>query len=128
MSTEFLFRGDSYLNEIDAEVVEVTPEGGIVLDRTIFYAASGGQPGDTGGPPWNPLERVELPTMLALYTINTAWALHHERETGSIEPGKLADLVVLDRNLFTLPPERIHEARVIRTLLDGKTVYQREAP
>ena len=46
--TEFLFRDDSYLNEIDAEVVELTPEGGIVLDRTIFYAASGGQPGDTG--------------------------------------------------------------------------------
>lgn len=46
--TEFLFRDDSYLQDATATVVAITAEGGIVLDRTNFYAASGGQPGDSG--------------------------------------------------------------------------------
>jgi predicted amidohydrolase YtcJ len=83
------------------------------------------EPGDTSTPPWNPVERVDLPTMLALYTINAAWAHHLDRETGSVEVGKLADLIVLDRNLFELPTWRIHEAKVVRTLLEGRTVFRK---
>jgi hypothetical protein len=84
-------------------------------------------PGETAHAPWHPIERVDLPTMIALYTINAAWAHHLDRETGSIEVGKLADLVVLDRNLFDLSPASIHEARVVRTLLEGRTVFQDSA-
>ena len=47
-ATEALFREDGYLAEAEAAVVHVNERGGIILDRTIFYATSGGQPGDTG--------------------------------------------------------------------------------
>ncbi|PLP58665.1 Ala-tRNA(Pro) hydrolase [Mesorhizobium loti] len=46
--TEAVFRDDSYLKELEATVVAINDRGGIILDRTVFYATSGGQPGDTG--------------------------------------------------------------------------------
>jgi hypothetical protein len=48
-----------------------------------------------------------------------------EDRLGSIEPGKLADLIVIDRDILSLPPEELLETKVMMTIVDGKTVYQR---
>jgi predicted amidohydrolase YtcJ len=76
------------------------------------------------GPAWLPEEVVDLPLMIAAYTINGAYVNFQEHETGSIEVGKAADLVVLDRNLFAIPKHEIHKTQVLLTLLDGQEVFR----
>ncbi|HLN87356.1 MAG TPA: alanyl-tRNA editing protein, partial [Candidatus Limnocylindrales bacterium] len=66
MPTECLFRDDSYLKSCSARVVSLTEQGGIVLDRTIFYAISGGQPGDTGA--LTTENGLHIPIETAIYT------------------------------------------------------------
>lgn len=70
-------------------------------------------------------QNVSLDVMLAAYTREAAWLMHQEHEVGTIAPGKLADLVVLDRNLFEIPASGISDAQVVMTLLGGETVFAR---
>ncbi|HEY5657370.1 MAG TPA: amidohydrolase family protein, partial [Myxococcota bacterium] len=74
-------------------------------------------------PPFLPDERIDLRDAIAAFTINAAYVGFQDDRTGSIEPGKLADLVVLDRNLFAIDPSEISDAKVLLTLLGGKPVY-----
>ncbi|MFI2735205.1 amidohydrolase [Streptomyces sp. NPDC018711] len=67
-------------------------------------------------------ERIDLSTALAAYTAGTAH-VNGLDDTGSLRPGHLADLVVLDRDILTGPPEEIHEARVERTYVGGRLVH-----
>jgi misacylated tRNA(Ala) deacylase len=64
MPTDCLFRDDSYLKTCEARVVAITETGGIVLDRTVFYANSGGQPGDSGALLLNDGSRVPIETAI----------------------------------------------------------------
>jgi predicted amidohydrolase YtcJ len=75
------------------------------------------------GPAWLPDEVVTLDAMLLAYTINGARLQLHENEVGSITVGKAADLVVLDRNLRSIPAVDINGARVLHTFVDGVQVY-----
>jgi predicted amidohydrolase YtcJ len=70
-----------------------------------------------------PDERLDLPTAIAGFTIGSAYANHLERATGSIEVGKLADLAVLDRNVFAHPVDEIAHARCRQTFVGGERVY-----
>jgi predicted amidohydrolase YtcJ len=73
--------------------------------------------------PLLPDERLDLGAAIAAHTIGAAHACALDGVTGSIEPGKLADLVVLDRDLFGLAPRDYLEARVQTTLVEGEVVY-----
>jgi predicted amidohydrolase YtcJ len=74
--------------------------------------------------PLLPEQALSLPAALQAYTIGAAYALGLEQETGSLEVGKAADLVVLSDNLFTVAPHQIARAKVLLTLLDGRPVYR----
>ncbi|MEJ8545111.1 amidohydrolase [Brevibacillus borstelensis] len=75
----------------------------------------------------NPDERATLADMIASFTIDGAYANFVEDITGSIEVGKKADLVVLDKNLFTIPATEIKKTNILWTLFEGKEVYRSEA-
>jgi predicted amidohydrolase YtcJ len=83
------------------------------------------RPPDGSEPAWLPEQRITLEEALRAYTIDGAWLAGREDLTGSIEVGKAADLVLLEKNLFEVDPMEISRVKVLRTLLDGNTVYRR---
>jgi len=71
----------------------------------------------------NKTESIGLTEMLKAYTINSAYLMHQENVTGSLETGKAADLIILERNLYNIPVNEISEVRVLETMIEGKTVF-----
>lgn len=70
-----------------------------------------------------PEQAIDLATSLTAYTAGSAWVNHLERSTGTIEVGKLADVVVLDRDPFEGPADEIGATRVLQTFVEGERVY-----
>lgn len=93
---------------------------------TGIYAAVTRQTLDGKNPEgWIPEQKISLEEAIKGYTLNAAYTEFSEERKGSIHQGKLADLVVLDQNLFEIPPEKIIETNVLMTMIDGKFVYQK---
>lgn len=74
---------------------------------------------------WIPEQRITVAQAVHAYTMGSAYAEHQEKIKGSIEPRKLADLVVLSDDIFTIPLEAIEKTKVDMTIFDGKVIYQR---
>lgn len=91
--------------------------------RGIEVALTRRDPDLGPGPAWIPEQRLALPEILAAYTIKGAYVMHQERLTGSLEAGKFADLVVLEKNLFEIPAHEIGEVKVWMTVFEGRQVY-----
>jgi hypothetical protein len=74
-----------------------------------------------------PEEGVTVMEAIRIYTMNSAYVGFEEDIKGSIEVGKLADLVVLNRDPLTVPTDQIQDIEVEMTIIDGKIVYRRNA-
>ena len=99
----------SSLNPLDAIEVAITRK----------------EPGNKNGEALIPEEAVTLETILNAYTLGGAYSLYIEDKVGSIEVDKLADIVILDRNLFKIHDYEIHQALVDYTIFNGKIIYKR---
>jgi predicted amidohydrolase YtcJ len=67
------------------------------------------------------MSRVEA---LKSYTLSAAYAAFEEGQKGSLEPGKLADIVILSKDIMTVPDDQIADTQVVRTIIGGKTVFE----
>ncbi len=101
----------------DHPVVELNPMMGIY--RAVTRLMDDKAP--AGG--WLPQEKLTLAEALKAYTIDSAYQMFREKDLGSLESGKLADITVLDRNIFETDPEEILETRPVMTMLDGKIIF-----
>jgi predicted amidohydrolase YtcJ len=106
----------------DWPVVSLDPMRGIfvAVNRTSFE----GEP--AGG--WVPDERLSLRDAIRAFTSGAAWASFDELRKGTLERDMLADIVILSNDLFSLPPDRLLDAEVVMTIMDGTVVFRRDQP
>jgi predicted amidohydrolase YtcJ len=103
----------------DWEVVTMNPWPGIQVAVT--------RQDDKGSPPggWVPEQCITVAQAIAGYTTGAAYSGHREMREGSLEPGKLADLIFLSQNPFEVDPHELRKTEVVLTMVGGRVVYQR---
>ena len=113
---EFLKRGVVLAFGTDYPVEPVTPFRGL-------YAAITRQ-SENGKKTYYPEQKLTIEQAIAAYTTGSAYAEFAEKQKGKLEPGMLADLVILDRDITSAPPAKLLETQVVRTVVGGRTVYE----
>jgi predicted amidohydrolase YtcJ len=73
---------------------------------------------------WVPAQKISVQEAVHAHTMGSAYAEFAEKAKGSIAPGKLADVVILSRDIFTIDPAEIETVKVVMTIVDGRVVYQ----
>ncbi len=74
---------------------------------------------------WIPEQKISVEEAVRAYTVGSAYAEFSEKEKGTITPGKLADLVIINSDIFQIDQKEIEKARVVMTIMDGRVVYER---
>ena len=134
------YSGDRYLATVPENVVPCLYRIGTMVKSGLTVAGASDSPivpnsplmgiygavtrETSSGKILNQSERLTVNQVLALYTINAAYASHEEKIKGSITPGKLADMVVLSKNPTLVPPEEIKNIKVQMTVIGGKIVWE----
>lgn len=101
----------------DWEVVTMNPWPGV--QTAVTRQDDKGQP--RGG--WVPEQRLTVAQTIAAYTLGAAYAGHREKSEGSLEPGKVADLIVVSQDPFQVDPRELSNTRVLLTMVGGRVVY-----
>ena len=91
----------------------------------IYAAATRRTLDDRNPGGWFPEQKIGVEDALRAYTIGGAYAMFAEKTRGTLEPGKLADLTMIDRDITKIAPEEIRDAHVMMTVVGGKVVYRR---
>jgi hypothetical protein len=102
----------------DWPIVTLNPWPGVQTALTR-QTAEGDPPGG-----FLPQERLSLEDTIRAYTLDAAFAGRREKSEGSLEPGKLADLIVVSQDLFNIEPGKVTSTEVLLTMLGGKVVYR----
>ena len=100
--------------------VSPTPNPWIAIETLVTRK----KPGGSEEAPLAPGQAITVKEAIDIYTVNAARQFGHANQVGSIKPGLLADLIVIDRNPFTVPIVTVHDTKVETVLINGEVVYE----
>jgi hypothetical protein len=135
------YLGDSYYENVGEERSKWLKPHRAWLDKDIMVAAGTDSPvtpyypfpslwasiarkTEVKGTQMGTEQKVSREEAIRMYTLNGAYLTFEEDIKGSLEEGKLADMIILDRDIMTCPEEEIKDIKVLRTFLGGETVYE----